>query len=188
MNIFRQIVNTPWKAQNELLMYCLKPIIFLYLKVILGVNLDVGYKFYGLPKIMKHFGSIIKIGKNFENRNSFSSNPLGVNHPTILCTWSESAHILIGDDVGLSGGSVVASTHIEIGSGTIIGANCTIIDTDFHPIKSEFRRYDKTNIKSSPVFIGKNVFVGMNTIILKGSNIPDNSVIPAGSVIRGQYK
>jgi acetyltransferase-like isoleucine patch superfamily enzyme len=127
---------------------------------------------------------VIEIGKKFETRNWWWSNPLGINHPTIICTWKRSAQIIIGNNVGVSGGSIVASKKIEIGDGTLIGVNTTIIDTDFHPIKSKNRRYDKKNIKSKPVKIGKNVFIGMNCVILKGVEISDNSVIPAGSVLR----
>jgi acetyltransferase-like isoleucine patch superfamily enzyme len=101
-----------------------------------------------------------------------------------LCTWSKGAKIEIGNDVGISGGSIVANKSIEIGDGTLIGANTTIIDTDFHPIKSNNRRYDKKGIASKPIKIGKNVFIGMNCIVLKGSTISDNSVIPAGTIVR----
>lgn len=91
--------------------------------------------------------------------------------------------------MGISGGSIIASQNIKIGKGTIIGANSTIIDTDFHPINSKSRRYDKKNIRSAPVVIGDNVFVGMDVIILKGAKIPNNTVVPAGSVVRsGTYK
>ncbi|HJY98733.1 MAG TPA: acyltransferase [Patescibacteria group bacterium] len=188
MKIFNNIdkaIETPWKLYNEVAMYLARPFVDLYLFVN-GVSIASGGKFYGFPKIFKHLGSKINIGKNFECRNWWFSNPLGLNHPTIICTWSATARIIIGNDVGISGGSIVASNKIEIGDGTIVGANCTIIDTDFHPIKSAFRRYDKKRIKSMPVKIGKNVFVGMNCIILKGATIPDNAVVPAGSVIRSR--
>lgn len=175
--------QTPWKLFYEIFMYAVRPFVGLYL-FINGITIDQGGKFYGFPKVFRHSGSKIKIGKNFECRSWWFSNPLGINHPTVICTWSKSAEITIGDDVGMSGGSVVASKKIEIGNGTIIGANSTIIDTDFHPIKSTRRRYKKEGVKSLPVKIGKNVFIGMNVLILKGANIPDNSIVPAGSVVR----
>lgn len=177
------LVTTPWKALNELRMVLAKPFVFIYLKV-MGVRTMYGSKFYGFPKIYRHKESGIKIGNRFENRNWWWSNPLGVNHPTIICTWSKNAEILIGDDVGISGGSIVASNKIEIGAGTLIGANTTIIDTDFHPVKGKSRRYKKKAVKSAAIKIGKNVFIGMNCIILKGVNIPDNATIPAGAVVR----
>lgn len=176
-------MKTPWKIWNELLMLAIYPLAFLQTRLF-GINIKSGFKFYGLASFMKYFGSEIVIGKNFENRNLWYSNPLGINHPTILATWSAEAKIVIGDDVGISGGCICAQTAVTIGNGTLIGANCTIIDTNFHPIKSQKRRYDKKNIKSKPITIGRNVFIGMNSTILKGVTIPDNTVIPAGSVVR----
>lgn len=177
-------LDTPWKAVNEGLMTLLKIPAYVYVSLINRVSLGPGFKFYGLPWVFRHRGSKIAIGERFENRNWLFSNPLGVAHPTIICTWKRGASIKIGRDVGISGGSIVAAEKIEIGDGTLIGANATIIDTDFHPIESPRRRYEVTNVKSKPVRIGRNVFIGMNCLILKGVNIPDNSVIPAGSVIR----
>jgi acetyltransferase-like isoleucine patch superfamily enzyme len=98
--------------------------------------LGANYKFYGLPKVFRHRGSKIEIGNRFENRNVWYSNPLGINHPIIICTWDNGTEIKIGNDVGISGGSIVAAKKIEIGNGTIIGVNTTIIDTDFHPVDS----------------------------------------------------
>lgn len=179
-----QIIDTPWKAASEIFMYALYPFATLYVKAIKKVDIKEGYKFYGMPKILRHRGSSIKIGKNFEDRNNKYSNPLGVNHATIICTWSKDALIEIGDDVGISGGTIVASEGIKIGDGTIIGANCTIIDTDFHPLKSPHRRYSKKDIRSAKIKIGKNVFIGTGAIILKGVEIKDNTIVPAGKVVR----
>jgi acetyltransferase-like isoleucine patch superfamily enzyme len=175
-------INSPWKAFNELAMYLIKPFVYFYLYVH-GVKIGKNAKFYGFPKVMRYRGSKITIGDNFEDRNWKYSNPLGINHATILCTWSKNATIRIGNDVGISGGSIVAKESIEIGDGTLVGANSTIIDNDFHPVKSMSRRYDKEGVKAFPVKIGDNVFIGMNSSILKGSIVSDNSVIPAGNII-----
>jgi len=166
----------------------LKPFAWFYLKILCRVKIKEDYKLYGLPQVFRHRKSRIEIGKRFENKNWWDSNPLGIDHPTIICTWTSAASIKIGNDVGISGGSIVSAEGIEIGDGTLIGANSTIIDTDFHPIQSLKRRYDKKNIKSKGVLIGKNVFIGANCIILKGSVIPDNSIVPAGSVVRSNTK
>lgn len=183
MNIIKQTMDTPWKAFSEALMYLFKPFVYIYAVLISGVRIGRGSKFYGFPSVLRHRGSIITIGKRFENRNWTFSNPLGINHSTILSTWKKGAVIKIGNDVGISGGSIVAADKIEIGDGTLIGANATIIDTDFHPLGAG-RRYSTKDIKSKPVKIGKNVFIGMNSIILKGVNIPNNAIVPAGAVIR----
>ncbi len=183
MKILTDSLDAPWKALNEAVMYLLKipALVYIYLS---GVEIGGGSKFYGLPRFFRFRGSRISIGNRFESRNFWYSNPLGITHPTIICTWNKKAVIKIGRDVGISGGSIVAADRIEIGDGTLIGANTTIIDTDFHPISSEKRRYATKNVKSRPIVIGKNVFIGMNSIILKGVTIPDNSIVPAGSVVR----
>lgn len=175
---------TGWKIAFEVKMLLLKPFAYLYLVLVKGVSLETGYKFYGLPRIFKYKGTTIRIGERFENRNWWDSNPLGINHPTIICTWEKSAKIKIGDDVGISGGSIVATENIEIGDGTLIGTNTLIVDSDFHPARAKNRRYKKEGVKSIPVKIGKNVFLGTNCTILKGATIPDDTVIPAGSTVR----
>lgn len=187
MNQFKLARNTPWKLKNELLMYATTPLAAIYF-AIKKVDIGAGFKFYGLPKVMRHAYSKISIGNNFENRNTWYSNPLGISHPTIICTWEKDAVITIGNNVGISGGAIVASKSITIGDGSIIGANAKIIDTDFHPIDSKSRRYEKIGIKSAPVKIGKNVFIGMNAIILKGVVLPDDAIVPAGEVVRSNHK
>jgi len=187
-NNLKQTAETPWKAVSELMMYALKPFAWLYLKVLCGVKVGKNYKFYGLPRVFRHRKSSIVIGDFFENMNRWDSNPLGISHPTIICTWSRKASIRIGNDVGISGGSIVSAESIEIGDGTLIGANTTIIDTDFHPLNNPKRRYETKDVQSKAIKIGKNVFIGMNCIILKGSVIPDNAVVPAGSVVRSNAK
>jgi acetyltransferase-like isoleucine patch superfamily enzyme len=186
-NYFEIALSSPWKVYYELVNRIVTPFQTVVLKLV-GVKIGINPKFYGFIKVFKTRKSKIVIGNNFESRNLVNSNPLGVNHPAILCTWKPDAELLIGNDVGMSGGSIVATTSIKIGNGTLIGANCLIIDSDFHPIASINRRYDKSNVRTKPVIIGNNVFIGTGSIILKGSVIPDDSIIPAGSVVRSNTK
>lgn len=175
-------VNTPWKLTAELCMYLIKPFVLIYM-FLKGVKVSKGAKFYGFPKVFKHRHSRIEIGSNFEARSWRFSNPIGIHHPLIICTWSKDAKIVIGDDVGVSGGSIVASRQINIGNRVLIGANSTIMDTNFHPLKGN-KRYSKENIASDAVIIDDDVFIGMNAIVLKGNHIKSNSIIPAGRVVR----
>jgi len=177
-----QLSNYPWKAALELIAvattlwtrFCL---------VLAGVKIGSTPKFYGSPVFLRARNSRINIGDNFENRNLHWSNPLGISRPTVFCTWRPGARLTIGDNVGISGGSIVASHSIEIGDNTLIGADCLIIDTDFHPLNPFNRRYSTQNVSDAPVSIGRNVFIGMRSIILKGVTIGDNAVIGAGSVV-----
>ena len=65
-----------------------------------------------------------------------------------------------------------------------IGAGVKFINTDFHPLDSELRKfgnYDKATCK--PIHVEQNAFIGMGAIILKGVTIGKNSIIGAGSVV-----
>ena len=72
---------------------------------------------------------------------------------------------------------------ITIGKNVIVGANCTIIDTDFHPLDPEIRRIDILAGKHAPIVIENDVFIGMNALILKGLRIGAGAVVGAGSVV-----
>ena len=181
-SIIKQTIDTPWKIYLEALRIILHPFVMFYLRLS-GVQVGKKTKWYGFPRVFRHRQSQIIVGDRVEVRNWLCANPLGINHPLILTTWSLGAVIHIANDVGVSGGIICANKNITIGKGTLIGANSTIIDTDFHPINSKNRRYNKNDIKSSPVNIGKNVFIGTQSIILKGVNIGDNAVVGAGSVV-----
>jgi acetyltransferase-like isoleucine patch superfamily enzyme len=111
------------------------------------------------------------------------SNPLGPHHPVILCTWQSGALLEIGADFGMTGGSIVAAERITIGDRATVGANCTIIDTDFHPLEPTLRQRQPQAGRSAPIVIEDDVFIGMNCLILKGITIGHGSVIGAGSVV-----
>ena len=70
------------------------------------------WKIYGVPIIHKHRGSTIQIGSNLALRSTVRSNPLGTNHPVILCTWQAGAILEVGDNFGMTGGSLVAAEKI----------------------------------------------------------------------------
>lgn len=140
-------------------------------------------KIYGFPIIAFKKGSKIMIGKNLVLISSPYFSEPGINHPVILRTISSDAKISIGDNVGISGGSIVAAKEITIGNNVLIGANVLISDTDFHPTTPKNRRYSNEHIGINPVIIEDNVFLGINSIVLKGVRIGKNSVIGAGSIV-----
>jgi acetyltransferase-like isoleucine patch superfamily enzyme len=148
-----------------------------------GVQLGKAVLFRGFPTVILVPNSEISIGDRAILCSQSRNTALGVNHPVVLCTLAPRARIVIGQDAGISGGSICAAVEVVIGDGTLLGANVTIVDTDFHPVASLSRRYDKDGIATAPVLIGRNVFIGTGSIILKGVTIGDNSVIGAGSVV-----
>ena len=83
----------------------------------------------------------------------------------------------------MTGATIVAAERIEIGDRVFLGANATIVDTDFHPLDPQTRRIDVLAGRHAPVLIESDVFIGMNSLILKGVQIGTGSVIGAGSVV-----
>jgi acetyltransferase-like isoleucine patch superfamily enzyme len=112
---------------------------------------------------------------------------LGLYQPTIMVA-RYGGRIEIGDGFGISGSTIYSTASITIGKNATIGANCKIIDNDFHPLDAEQRKLNKIeHIKRSPIKIGDNCFVGMNSIILKGTTLGNNVVVGAGSVVHGTF-
>jgi acetyltransferase-like isoleucine patch superfamily enzyme len=182
VNLLRQARQTPWKALTELRRYATLPLARLTF-MLNGVAWQDGWRIYGAPIIQRHAGSTITIGRNLTLRSWYASNPLGVVRRTLLCTWARGAQLIIGDNVGMTGAVIVAQTRVEIGNHVWIGANSTIVDTDFHPLAPEARCIAPTAGESAPIVIEDDVFIGMWAIILKGVRIGRGAVIGAGAVV-----
>ncbi|PKN94276.1 MAG: hypothetical protein CVU44_06910 [Chloroflexi bacterium HGW-Chloroflexi-6] len=152
---------------------------------LLGVEFGKDLSLAGIPIISKFPGSKISIGNRVVLCSSSIATALGVNHPVVLRTLTKKAIIEIGDDVGISGGSICAGQHVAIGTRTMLGANVTIADTDFHDFSQKDRRYAGTPKDDlfMPTIIEENVFIGTGTIVLKGVRIGKNAVIGAGSIV-----
>ncbi len=185
MSKLSEISLKPWIIFDLFVLCFLLPVNFFYL-LIWGVRFKFPFYSFGIPLIRRARGSSIVLGKGVEIRNGTWANVIGIDHRTCLSTRSRGAEIIIGNNVGISGGSIVAAKSIHIGDNVLIGANCLIIDNDFHSINPEGRRYGNTNIGIEPVIIEDNVFIGTKSIILKGSVIGKNSIIGAGSIVSGK--
>lgn len=150
----------------------------------LGIDLADTVHFDGWPILDRAPDSAISLGQGAKLCSVSGLTALGVNHPVILRTLRPGAELAIGSNVGISGGAICAAISVRIGENSLIGANVTITDTDFHPIEPNGRRYASLDAaKAAPVSIGSNVFLGTGVIVLKGVSIGDNSVIGAGSVV-----
>jgi len=151
----------------------------------LGVEIADEVRIYGMPIVSMEANSRVRIGARCVICSSSQFTALGVNHPTVIVTLRAGAEIEIGEDTGISGGSICAAKSIKIGSSCLIGANVTLADTDFHALSPNNRRYNKNpdEIATAPILIEDNVFIGTGAIVLKGVTIGRNSIIGAGSVV-----
>lgn len=150
-----------------------------------GVTLGKMVKFHGVPIVSMAKNSTIFIGDRAVICSDSRFTALGVNHPTVLRTLNAGAKIVIGNDCGISGGSICAVHLVHIGAECLLGANVSLSDTDFHPIAASRRRF-ANNINEIPfsrVYIEDNVFIGMDSTILKGVHVGSNSVVGARSIV-----
>lgn len=156
-----------------------------------GVETEYGnVRLIGMPIINKVPGARIIIGKGVTlvSKNDYKGcvyNPAGINHPVMLSSLMPGAVLVIKDNVGISGSSIVATKKVEIGENTLLGNNSNIYDTDFHCIDAIARNNQKSidEAQASEVCIGKDCWVGANTTILKGCIIGDETVIGAMSLV-----
>lgn len=123
----------------------------------------------------------LRIGANVTIVSSSKFNRAGINHPTQLAV-GPGATLSIGSNTGISGAAIFCAERIDIGNHVLIGANCNLYDTDFHPLNFADRRANKPP-KTSPIIIGDDVWLGANVTVLKGVTIGARSVIAAGSVV-----
>jgi len=175
---------TPWKAWAELRRLAAWPWVRLYFARH-GVPVGEGWRIYGRPRLQRHRHSRMVFGDRLELRNWWHANPLGIDHPCLLTTWAPNALLQLGNSVGISGGILCAGQLVQLGDRVTVGANCTIMDTDFHPLEPGERAASPLSGATSPVVIEDDVFIGTQSLILKGSRIGRGAVIGAGSVVRG---
>lgn len=138
---------------------------------------------YSFPKSSINFN-----GGGISINSSPLSNLIGLSQRTIIVA-RYGGRIDIGERTGISGSTIYAMEHIEIGKYVLIGGNCKIIDNDFHPLSVEKRvpLQKVEDIKKAPIHIGDGCFIGANSIILKGTTLGKNCVVGAGSVVSGTF-
>lgn len=176
------MLDTPWKVWNEIWRRLAWPrvrLMFALNRIEWGDN----WRFYGAPIIQKHRDSQMSFGPGLSLRSSTRSNPLSPNHPVVLATWQSGAVLEVGVRFAMTGGTLCAAERITIGDRVTVGANCVIVDTDFHPSDVTARQRSPNCADTAPVTIEDDVFIGMNCQILKGVTIGRGSVVGAGSIV-----
>lgn len=176
-------LDTPWKIWNEIGRLLVYAPAWAYFSMN-GIAWNSRWKIYGLPIIQRHRRSRMDFGDHLQLRSWVGANPLGANRPVVLCTWQAGAVLEVGDHFGMTGGTICAAGSISIGNRVTVGANTTIVDSDFHPADATRRRISPQGTDPQPVTIEDEAFIGMSCVILKGVRIGKGSVIGAGSVVR----
>lgn len=166
----------------------------LFYQSISGLKLNTTNRLVGGLKIIKKNkliclltktknGELI-IGNDFKCNNKIRSNSIGLIQPCIFNISTTSSKIIIGNNVGISGSSINATTTVTIEDNVLIGSGCLISDTDSHPLLWDDRLYNNNDKTSkAPITIKKNAFIGARCIILKGVTIGEGAVVGAGSVV-----
>jgi acetyltransferase-like isoleucine patch superfamily enzyme len=152
-----------------------------------GIMIARSARLVGMPIIRAFPSSTIDVGERAELVSTPSRATMVLNHPCHLQTYRAGARISIADDVGMSGATICSTLQITIGARTMLGANVTILDTNFHPLEAEGRRLAPIPEPEpdDAVEIGEDVFIGAGAFVLPGSRIGDGSVVAAAAVVRG---
>ncbi len=125
----------------------------------------------------------VVIGNNVMLKSGFADNPTACSSKT--CLWCyRGSNLVIGDNTGLFGTTIICSESITIGNKTLIAGGTHIYDSNFHSMDPKVRTEgDDGQVETSPVNIGNQCWIGSRCIILKGVTIGDQAVIGAGSVV-----
>lgn len=143
---------------------------------IIGVKISRHVRFNGWTSFFRATDSKIQIGSNCTFNSSCYANHIGLNHRCIITTMTKEASIRVGRNTGMSSTTITSWDSIDIGENVRIGANCVIMDGDFH-------LDDPRTPRPSKIQIGNNVWLGANVVVLKGVTIGDNSIIGMNSVV-----
>ncbi len=147
------------------------------------IKFENGIVFNGVPEVSVQ--GAFKIGSDFKINSRLGANPIGRTYRCMFIVRNNST-LTIGDNVGISGTTIVCQKKITIGNNVKIGGNVCIYDTDFHSLKSELRRdskKDSLNTVKKEIVINDDVFIGAHSTILKGVTIGESSIIGACSVV-----
>ncbi len=156
---------------------------------LLGVRVGPGFRASGWICLRIHPAATVSLGRDCRLNSGTRINLVGSGQRLGIYA-SRNACIAIADRVGISNSVIVATESISIGSDTLVGGGCMLVDSDLHalPLVPHVGDADPRRPRSRPVQIGSYVFIGAHSIVLKGSCIGDGAIVGAGSVIAGMVE
>ena len=144
-NIYRHLVTPDHFFRNILLLK--------HKHVKYGSNLQI----HG--KILINGSGNIVIGNNVIINSRSTANSAAGGIVTSFNVY-EGANLIIGNRVGISHAAITAQCQVVIDDDVLIGSNCMICDTDFHPLDTHKRvAGDRASISKKPVHISQKVFI-----------------------------
>jgi acetyltransferase-like isoleucine patch superfamily enzyme len=146
-----------------------------------GVSLGRQSAFCGTPIFRRHPTGEVVIGDAVTFRSAEWSNTIGLNRRCVISA-GRNARVHIGNCCGFSATVIAASCSITIGDRVLCGANCTIVDTNRHPLDAIARARGFRG-DMAPIIIEDDVWLGMNVVVLKGCRIGKGTVVAANSVV-----
>lgn len=160
-------------------------LLFQYIRILKYRFLSNCKKIQGKPKINQpvlilgkgtvRFGKQVNIG--------VTPSPYYYTGYVYIDARKEHSSIIFGENIWINNSCSFISEGegIEIGKNTLFGANCEVIDSDFHALDPMERMGGAP--RTAKVVIGENVFIGSNVRILKGVEIGNNSIIGNSSIV-----
>ena len=116
-------------------------------------------------------------------------NGFSANAGLVIDIYGQESQLIIGDHVMANYRLHIGSAkYIKIGSNTLFGSDCTVMDHSHGGYKGEFHSDPsippvKRDLISSPIVIGNNCWFGDRVFIMPGVTIGDGVVIGAGSIV-----
>jgi acetyltransferase-like isoleucine patch superfamily enzyme len=148
-----------------------------------GAEVADDVRIIGKPHIRIERGGKLVLSDGVTILGSRTINPLIGRPACTLWVMTSRAVMELGPRVGCSGVCLCAADRISIGEGTILGADCMILDNDFHLPGPEWTWRDAVAETARPVTIGRGCFIGARAVVLKGVTIGDGAVVGAGAVV-----
>lgn len=152
---------------------------------ILGAKCGRNCKVFNQMYLTVSDGAKIEIGDNFLFVSGEAYNPLCRNIRGCICL-NKGAHLIIGNNVGISSACIWVHKSITIGDNVKIGGDCILLDSDCHSLDFLKRRdddIDQANKVDKDIVIEDDVLIGTRCIILKGVHIGARSIIGSGSIV-----
>ena len=174
-----QVVVRAWRMTNGRLML---PVRRAWVRF-LGATVAPDVTFSTLPYVRDFPGSTIQFGPGVIVHSDPRHNPIIGRRLCSIVTLARGARITLAKGAGASGVCLAAAHFIDVGEGTILGADAMVLDTDFHTPGQGWGWTNDCVSSAKGITIGRGCFIGARAIILKGVTVGDGSIVAAGAVV-----